>query len=175
MTKIKKIVLASLLLASLIVASRFLSVKTPILVVSFSFVPIMLSAILLGPKWTALIAGLGDLIGALLFPFGSYFPGWTLSACLTGAIHGLFLYKGGKNANISDSKYVLRLILSCICVLGFVSVGINSIWLIITSERAATVILSTRAISAACMLPIQVITMFVLEKLLRKPIEKYLR
>ncbi len=83
MSKTKKIVLAGILLALLLVLSRFLSIKTPILVISFSFVPIMMSAILLGPKYSTLIAALGDLIGALLFPFGAYFPGYTLSQALT--------------------------------------------------------------------------------------------
>ncbi len=47
MSKLKKIVLSALLLALLIVLSRFLSIKTPLLVISFSFIPIMLSAMLL--------------------------------------------------------------------------------------------------------------------------------
>ena len=97
MSKSKKIVLSGLLLAILIVFSRFVSIKTPILVISFSYIPIMLSAILLGPEYSCLIAGLGDLIGALLFPFGSYFVGFTITAALSGLVYGLCLYsKNGK-------------------------------------------------------------------------------
>lgn len=47
MSKLKKIVLSAMFLALLIVLSRFLSVKTPLLVISFSFIPIMLSGMLL--------------------------------------------------------------------------------------------------------------------------------
>lgn len=47
MSKLKKIVLSAMLLALSIVLSRFLSVKTPLLVISFNFVPIMLSGMLL--------------------------------------------------------------------------------------------------------------------------------
>lgn len=50
MSKLKKITLSAMLLALLIVLSRFLSVKTPLLVISFSFVPVMLSGMLLRTK-----------------------------------------------------------------------------------------------------------------------------
>ncbi len=81
-TKNKKNILAALLLAVLLILSRFLSVKTSLLVISFSFIPLMICAIYLGPKYATLIAALGDLIGALLFPFGTYFIGFTISAGL---------------------------------------------------------------------------------------------
>lgn len=92
MSKTKKIILSGLLLATLIILSRFLSIKTPILVISFSFIPIMISSILLGPKYSCIISALGDLIGALLFPFGAYFVGFTIFQALVGLIYGLFLY-----------------------------------------------------------------------------------
>ena len=93
MSKLKKIILSGIFLALLIVLNRFVSIKTPLLVISFSYVPIMVSAILLGPKYSTIIAALGDFIGAILFPFGTYFPGFTFSAALTGLIYGVFLYK----------------------------------------------------------------------------------
>ncbi|MDO5556358.1 MAG: ECF transporter S component [Clostridia bacterium] len=57
-TKTKKIILSAMFLSILIILSRFLSIKTALLVISFSFIPIMLSAIYLGPKYSAIIAGL---------------------------------------------------------------------------------------------------------------------
>ena len=58
MSKIKKMLLGAMLLAILIVLSRFASIKTEILVISFSFVPIMMSALWLGPKYSTAIAAL---------------------------------------------------------------------------------------------------------------------
>lgn len=81
-SKLKKIIFAAMLLAVLIILERFLSIKTPLLKISFGFIPIMIGAIYLGPKYSTLIAALGDLIGALLFPFGTYFVGFTISAGL---------------------------------------------------------------------------------------------
>ncbi len=87
MSKIKKIILSAMLLAILIILSRFISIKTQILVISFSFIPIMMSAIWLGPKYSTLISALGDLLGSLLFPFGPYFPGFTVSSAISGLVY----------------------------------------------------------------------------------------
>ena len=85
----KKIILTAILLAMLIVLSRFLSIKTPITKISFAFVPTMLCAIWLGPKWTILLNVLGDVIGATLFPSGAFFIGYTISTAVSAAIYGL--------------------------------------------------------------------------------------
>ena len=82
MSKSKKIIITAVLLAMLIVLSRFLSIKTPILKISFGFVPTMLCAIWLGAKWTVLLNVLGDVIGATLFPTGPYFIGYTISTAI---------------------------------------------------------------------------------------------
>lgn len=68
MSKTKKIILSALLLALTIVLSRFLSINTSLLSIGFSFVPIMLAAIWLGPKYAAIICGLADLIRSPLIP-----------------------------------------------------------------------------------------------------------
>ncbi len=159
MSKIKKIILAGLLLATTIVLSRFLSIKTPIVVISFSFIPVMLSGILLGPWYTMLISGLADLIGALLFPFGAYFVGYTISACLAGFIYGIFLQR--KN-NQSAKKLILNLILSCLGVLIVCNGVLNSLWIYITTKKAFWAILPTRLLKQLAMLPIQVIVIYFL-------------
>ena len=82
MSETKKLILSGLLLAILIVFDRFISIKTMYLQVSFSFLPIILAAIILGPKYSTIIAALGDLIGALLWPFGAYFVGFTIADAL---------------------------------------------------------------------------------------------
>lgn len=158
MSKIKKIIIAGLLLATTIVLSRFLSIKTPIVVISFSFIPLMLSGILLGPWWTMMIAGLADLIGALLFPFGAYFVGYTITSILTGFVYGLFLHR--KDEKLNNKKFVLKLIISCLIVLIVCNGLINSLWIYITSKKAIMAILPTRLLKQIVMLPIEVVIMF---------------
>lgn len=172
MSKNKKIILSALLLALLIILSRFASIKTQLLVISVSFIPIMMSAIWLGPKYSMLIAGLGDLIGALLFPFGTYFPGFTLSAIISGAIYGVFLYNKN-NTKISNSKLIIKLIISSLLVLVLVNIFLTSFWLKILYGNAYWLIVSSRVVTQLIMFPIQIAVIFSLEKFTRPYVNKY--
>ena len=149
MSKLKKVILSGVLLALLIVLNRFVSIKTPLLVISFSFVPIMMAGVWLGPKYATLIAALGDFIGAILFPFGTYFPGFTISAGLKGLICNLI-------------------------VLGIIEIFVVSLWLNIMYGKAYLAVVSTRILTQVIMFPIQVITIFILEKLTRPIVNRYL-
>ena len=172
MSKLKKIILSALLLAILIILSRFISIKTEILVISLSFIPIMMSSIWLGPKYSTIISGLGDLIGAILFPFGPYFPGFTISSVISGLIYGLFLYN--KDKKIDNKKLILKLILSSSIVLLIVNIFINSLWIHLLYGKAYLAVLVSRVVAQIVMLPIQVIVIFAIEKFTRPFVEKYL-
>ena len=172
MSKIKKIVLSSMLLAILIILSRFISIKTDILVISLSFIPIMMSAIWLGYKYSMLIALLGDLIGAILFPFGPYFPGFTLSAAISGTIYGIFLYN--KGIPLENKKLLIRLIFSSTLVLFGVNIFITSFWIHMLYGKAYVVVMASRIITQVVMLPVQVITIYAIEKFTRPFIDTYL-
>ncbi len=50
LTKSKKIILSAMLLSILLVLSRFLSIKSPIIKISFSFIPMMLARNIFGTK-----------------------------------------------------------------------------------------------------------------------------
>lgn len=174
MSKIKKIVLSAMLLATLILLARFFSIKTPVVVFSFAFIPLMFAAILLGPKWTIIISVLGDVIGALLFPMGAFFIGFTISAALRGLIYGVFLYKDGKR-KISDKEFLLRVVISSIIVLLIVNLLLNSLWLNIIGGKAWMALVSARLFRELIMIPAQVLAICGLELILRNPINKYLK
>ena len=168
MKKTKKIILAGLLLSLLIILSRFVSIKTQIVVISFSFVPIIISAILLGPKYTALIACLGDFLGATLFPFGSYFIGFTIIEAITGLIYGIFLYNK-TNEFYTGKSLIIRLLLSSIINLVIIGIFITGFMISALYGSAYIVVITSRAITKLIMLPIQIIIMY----LLNKPIIEY--
>ena len=172
-TKNKKIILSAMLLSLIIVLSRFLSIKTSLLVISLNFIPIMISAIYLGPKYTCIIAGLGDLIGAILFPFGAYFPGFTISSALMGFIYGIFLYTN-PNKKTKDITFIIKLIISSIIVLFGIKIFLESAFLNLLYGKAYIVVVSTRLITQAIMLPIQVVTIYMLNKSLMPFTKKYL-
>lgn len=172
MSKIKKIILSAMLLAILIILSRFVSIKTQILVISISFIPIMMSAIWLGPKYSTIIALLGDLIGAILFPFGAYFPGFTVSAAISGLIYGLFLYNKGEE--LKNKQLLIRLTISSLMVLIIVNIFVNSFWIHILYGKAYLAIIASRVTTQIIMLPIHIITIYALEKFSRPLVKKYL-
>ncbi len=174
MSKNKKIILGALLLAMEIILSRFLSIKTPILTIGFSFVPAILCAIWLGPKWSILIAVLADLIGATLFPFGSFFIGYTVTTAVAAAIYGFLLHKKEEDT-YTDKQFIVRMILAVVLVTFIANIGLNTLWLSITTGKAFMVLIASRIVKELIMVPIKVILMLFLERVLRKPFNKYLR
>ncbi len=166
--KIKKIIISALLLAASIVINRFLSINTSIISIGFDFVPLILAGIILGPKYSIIIAGLADLIGALLFPFGSYFVGYTISSLLRGLVYGFLLYQ--KNEFKVNKKFLIRLIIAILIVTIFINGGLNTLWLVITSKKAFLAILPTRVVKQLIMIPVMFITMSSLCKLLESQI-----
>ena len=73
------IALMGLLLAAEIVLSRFCSIATWNIKIGFTFIPLVLSAGLFGPIGAGVLAALADFLGAILFPIGPYFPGFTFT------------------------------------------------------------------------------------------------
>jgi ECF transporter S component (folate family) len=174
MSKLKKVILSAMLLALLIVLSRFLSVNLFFIKISFGFVATMLCAIWLGPVYSTIVAGLGDLIGAYLYPFGAYFPGYTLSAILAGFIYGLFLYKKTSN-KYTDRQFIVRLIVCTTIINLLINGGLNTLWLYMTLSDTSKIIIPIRIAKQLIFIPIQVIMIFLLEKKLRKTTDEYLR
>ena len=83
----------ALLTAIQVVLSRFLSFSTLSLKIGFAFLPVTIGAAVLGPVGGAIVGGLGDFLGAVLFPIGPYFPGFTLTTALSGVAFGVAIYR----------------------------------------------------------------------------------
>ncbi len=94
--RLKFICFAAILIAIEIVLNRFVSINTAGLKIGFSFVPIVIAAVLFGPVRAGIIYCIADMIGAILFPIGPYFPGFSICAFLMGMTYGAFLYKKEK-------------------------------------------------------------------------------
>ena len=167
----KKYILAALLLATFIILDRLITINTQFLAINLSLIPIMVAGMILGWKYSVLIGALGDLIGAIFWPFGAYFPGFTLSMALTGLIFGLFLYQ---NPNKENKHFIVKAIVSIIMVLGIINLVLDSIWLNIMYGKAVYVYISARIITQVVLLPIYIASIILLEKTLKKPIKKYL-
>lgn len=159
---VRTLMQVAMLIAIEIVLSRFCSITTPIMKIGLGFVPIALCGMLYGPVWAGAAGGLADVIGAGLFPSGPFFPGFTISAVLTGAIFGLLL----RQDETSWARLSLAVMLN---VLG-VSLCLNTYWLAHLWDTPFLVLLPTRVIQALVIIPIQ----FTLLQLIRRPVRRYL-
>ena len=97
--------ICAMLIAMEIVLNRFCSINTMGTKIGFSFIPPVVAAMLYGPIVSGIVYGVGDFVGALLFPIGPYHPGFTLCAVLMGVVYGLFLYRK-ETADGTDSKKI---------------------------------------------------------------------
>ena len=152
---VKKYCILALLTALEIVLSRFLSVNAWNLKIGFNFVPIVIAAMIFGPLAGGLVAALGDFIGALLFPIGAYFPGFTLTAFITGIIFGLFLHKKYSTLNVILSVLINQL---------FFSLLLNSYWISVLYGSPYVPLLATRLIQCAILIPVQIVVIILLSK-----------
>ena len=159
--KLQIFVQVALLIAVEVVLSRFCSIQTPLVKIGFGFVPIAVCGMLFGPVWAGVAGGVADLIGATLFPFGAYFPGFTVSAALTGVIFGLCLH--GRR---TDWRHVAAAALANGLL---VSVGLNAVWLNILYGNPYTVILPARVAQNCLLVPVQ----FAVIRLMQKPVRLY--
>ena len=146
MTKtVQKITILGMLVAAQVIAGRFISISLPIVTIGFVFLPVAVTGILFGPLWGGIAAFLGDLITALLGPYGYFLP-MGLSAFLTGAIYGIFLHR--KPAGIwRILSRALRLI----------SVFLQTFWLTLLTGKAYLVLLPARIIQNLITIPVSVI------------------
>ena len=108
---VKSVSVIGILVAMEIILARF-SIHTWNLKIGFSFVPIVVAAILYGPIAGGLVGAIGDVISAILFPVGAYFPGFTLTAFLTGAVFGWFFRKKVSVLNVVFSVLMVQILIS---------------------------------------------------------------
>ena len=161
MNKSKRVLLCALFISSSVVLGRILSIRTSIITIGFSFVPIILGAIVLGPKYSTFIATISDIMGALLFPTGTAF--------LTGLTYGILLYK--REFKI-DKFFIIRLIISNIIVTGILNGILNTMWIVMINKSASKIVLPVRILKQFIMFPIKVFTTIFLCKILEERLKR---
>lgn len=157
MKKISTKVLTTLgvLIATEVVLSRFLSINAWNIKIGFNFVPIAIAAILYGPIAAGAVAGIGDFLGAVLFPIGPYFPAFTLTAVLTGVVMGAFLHKQQKVWGILGAVMVNQFVLSLF---------VNTLWISLLYGSPYWPLFVTRIIQTIVLTPVQFIVIGMIAK-----------
>lgn len=163
MPRARRVILIAILIATTIVLQRFLSFRTPILQVNFMFVPVMLAGMMLGWSGATFVATVADLIGAMLFPSGEFFFGYTLTAFLTGLVAGICLYRpSGVRLN---KNFILRLVICILLIAGVLNGGLNTVWVLMMTGDASKVVVPVRIIKQLIMAPIMFATIVAVVKI----------
>jgi ECF transporter S component (folate family) len=145
----KRIVHIALLIAIEIVLTRFCSISTPFVRIGFGFLPVAIAGMLYGPLCAGVTAAAADFLGAVLFPIGAYFPGFTVTAFLTGVVYGAFLHKRSKSW-VYIGCAVLTILLG-------LNLGLDTVWLWMITGKGYIALLPLRILKCVLMIPVQVI------------------
>lgn len=151
----EKLVTMALMIALTIVLSKLLSINILILRIGFGFLPIAILAILYGPWWAGIGYAIADLIGAWLLPTGQFFPGFTVSAFLTGIIFGLVLYR--------KEVTIWRALIASALVCLIVNLLLNTFWLTFIIGKGFGVLLASRAAKELACFPIMALLIIAMD------------
>ena len=163
----RKLALSAMLITLGLVLTRVLAINTPLMKIGFGFAAVAVSAMLFGPFWAMLTAALGDIVGALLVPVGAFFPGFTLTAAVTGLIYGLCLY--GHRGSVV--RPIVAALLNCLLV----TLLCNTALIAYISGNSYAVLFTARIVQFLVMFPLESLVMIALNKsaLIGELIEKY--
>lgn len=143
------LVCVSLLIALDVILTRFLSIQTQFLRVGFGFLPIAIAGIAYGPVWGCICGAVGDILGMLIYPTAAYFPGFTLTAALTGIVFGLILHK--------NKMTFVRLFLASAIVCILLNLLLDTLWLELMYGNGYLAILPGRIVKCVINIPIYTI------------------
>lgn len=147
--------LMGVLIAVEIVLSRFASISAWNIRIGFGFVPIVIAAMVYGPIKAGIVGVISDFLGAILFPIGAYFPGFTLTALCAGIIYGILLYKKENLLRIVVAVCINQLILSLL---------LNTFWISVLYGAAYGPLFITRIMQCAILIPVQIVVINAISK-----------
>ena len=160
----EKLVFTAFMIALEIVLSKIVSVNISFLRIGFGFLPIAILAIMYGAWWSGIAYAIGDVIGGFLFPTGAFFPGFTVTALLTGIIFGLVLHK----KKVTFKRALVASTLVCVLC----NLLLNTYWLTFIIGKGFKVLLASRAIKELISIPAMAILIVAVDKALYAVIHK---
>lgn len=163
----RKLAISAMLITLDVLLTRVLAINTPLMKIGFGFAAVAVSAMLYGPVWAMLTAALGDIVGAIIFPVGAFFPGFTLTAAVTGLLYGLCLYRH----HGSVRRSVAAAFLNCLLV----TLVVNTAMIAYISGNDYGVLFTARTVQFFVMFPVESLVIAALNrsKLMGSLTEKY--
>lgn len=109
---IKKITISSMLVVLYVIINRFIAINisafgTPAFIrITVSTIVLIIASIIMGPVYGLCVGIVSDIVSAVVFPIGAFFPGYTLTYAMAGFIPGIIFYLS-KKFNISDKIFFI--------------------------------------------------------------------
>jgi len=165
---LKHLIMIALLIALQIIFTRFLSFDNSIVRIGATFIPLALCSMMFGPISGGIAAAMADVIGVILFYGGAYayFPGFTLTAFLSGVVYGIFLFKNPQKI----SNYIIAVLIVSVVF----DLALGTLWLSILMGKGYLALLPSRILKCVIMTPVEVIVLRLLWKYLEKPIRRFM-
>lgn len=157
---VRTITLLAFLVALGIVLKRILGIDTQFLRIDGAFIANTAIGALFGPIPAATAFGISDILGFMLKPTGPYFPGFTLSAVITGLLYSFFYYR--------KELTLKRIIMANITISLLDTLFLTPIWLTIMYQVPFWSLMPVRFLKVLIAVPIQVIVVyFVIPRLMQ--------
>lgn len=168
--RLTTLVSLALLIAIEVVLSRFFSIRTPVVRIGFGFVPIAVAGMMFGPVGGTVVAGVGDLLGATLFPSGAFHPGFTLSTALGGLVYGLLLHQKEGTPEWSHAKMLVRIAIAAGINCFAIALCLNTVWLTQLLGKGFMVLMAPRIVKEAVMFVVDFVVINLLHVALVQPL-----
>lgn len=163
--KTKSLVLMALFVVLEIICTGVLKLNFGVQRITLTFIPYAVAGYMLGSSKGALIAVLADLISFAVFPQGTYFLGFTISAMLSGALYGLLKGKNGKELLV----WIIGISIVNAIVMNVV---LNTIWLQILLGKSWNALLPVRITKNIISTPFEIVVLMAVFKGLKPLFER---
>lgn len=153
---VRCITLTAMMAALSIILGYLTVMPNPDIKIGFSFLPNNFVYYLFGPTVGAIYGAMVDILTFIIKPTGTFFPGLTLSASLTGLLYGIALYQ--KPISLK------RIILTNLIYMLTIEVPLNTYWLSILNGSNFFALLPVRALKGGIMFVISTVLLYSLIK-----------
>jgi len=157
---VRTLTMTAMLVAIGILLGFFKIPITELIEIRFIALPIAIAGALFGPGLGAVVGILIDVGAFIVKPTGPYFPGFTISAAISGILFGLMLYK--------KEMGVKRILLTQVVYTLIIGLVVNSINLSMLYGTGVLVLVSARLLKEIVMIPINAFLLFLVLKPLPK-------
>ena len=146
----KAMVLSGVFIATSVILTRFFGFMqfAGTVRLSLGIIPIAMAGAILGPVYGGIVGALADIMGAILFPQGAYFPGFTATAFIQGLIPGLIIHKAFISKTVDKKKLMIYVVISMVLTTIIASLGMNTLWLSILFKKGFLVMLPGRLVTS---------------------------